>query len=46
MSGRGKLVTATEIYTGDFDQGLYHGEGKLIDHSRVSEGRFYRGKKV
>ena len=44
ISGRGKLVTTSEIYSGGFARGQFDGEGKLIfKDGSVTEGRFYSG---
>ncbi|MFN4174606.1 MAG: hypothetical protein ACK4HV_05845, partial [Parachlamydiaceae bacterium] len=43
--GKGILFAGSEVYEGDFENDVFHGQGKLtIDHIGVYEGAFVNGK--
>ena len=44
MEGRGKLVTADEVYTGQLVNSLFEGEGKLVNKQGSQEGTFKQGE--
>lgn len=47
ISGSGKMVKKGEIYTGEFVDGYYEGDGILFSqHNPTIRGKFLQGKLI